>query len=66
MSMWAENFNEWRLEVYWMGDRTGPRQVSVEDLYQAFKARMEKEAREAAHPDPTCPARQGSAAGCIC
>jgi hypothetical protein len=39
---------------------------TVEELYQAFKARMEKEARDAAHPDPACPARSGPASGCIC
>jgi hypothetical protein len=39
---------------------------SLEELYQAFKARMEKEAREVAHPNPACPARQGPAEGCIC
>ena len=46
MTDWADNFNEWRFDLYWLGDPTGSRQVSVEDLYQAFKARMENEARQ--------------------
>jgi hypothetical protein len=40
--------------------------LSLEELYQAFKARMEQEAREAAHPNEGCPARYGPASGCVC
>lgn len=65
MSRWADNFNEWRFTICWLGDPTSTTQASVEDLYQAFKARMQKEALEAAHPSENCPARTGGNS-CIC
>ena len=39
---------------------------TVEDLYQAFKARMQQEARDAAHPNEYCPGRRPDGDNCIC
>lgn len=39
----AEDFNDWTLTITWDRNPSNPMQVSVEDMYQAFKVRMQRE-----------------------
>lgn len=66
MSDWEDFFKRHKDYVIHASYYESRSDFSLEDMYQAFKARMQQEARDASHPDPSCPARQGPASGCIC